>query len=72
MRASQTRNGLTVRIIAGTYSAIVGIDLQENKRKDCLGFSIQRTDLGPAAKPLPAGKRVSRWLPNMIRFPSDQ
>jgi phosphatidylserine/phosphatidylglycerophosphate/cardiolipin synthase-like enzyme len=71
VRASLTKNGLTLRVIAGTHSAILGIDLQENKRAGCLGFAIQRTDLGPAADPFPPEKRTSRWLPNMLRFPSD-
>jgi phosphatidylserine/phosphatidylglycerophosphate/cardiolipin synthase-like enzyme len=71
MRAGLTKNGLTLRVVAGTHSAILGIDLQENKRAGCLGFSIQRTDLGPAADPLPEGQRATRWLSNMLRFPSD-
>jgi hypothetical protein len=41
MRSSITKNGLTVRVITGTHNAIIGIDLQEDKRKGCLGFSIQ-------------------------------
>lgn len=71
MRVSMTKSGLTVRVIAGTHNAILAIDLQANKRTDCLGFSIQRTDLGPTAKPFAEGERKSRWLPNMLRFPSD-
>jgi phosphatidylserine/phosphatidylglycerophosphate/cardiolipin synthase-like enzyme len=70
MRVSRTQNGLTIRIIAGTHNAILGIDLQENKRQGCLGFSIQRTDMGPTKEPLPADKRPIRWLPNMLQFPS--
>ncbi|MGC2236927.1 MAG: phospholipase D-like domain-containing protein [Pyrinomonadaceae bacterium] len=70
MKASTTKNGLTFRIIAGTRNAILAFDLQENKRKGCLGFSIQRTDLGPAANPFPKNKQITRWLPNMLRFPS--
>jgi phosphatidylserine/phosphatidylglycerophosphate/cardiolipin synthase-like enzyme len=69
MRASTTKNGLTVRVIAGTKSAILAFDLQENKRDGCLGFSIQRTNLGTAAKPIPANQQTV-WLPNMIRFPN--
>ena len=72
MRAAITNNGLTLRVIAGTHSAILAIDLQENKRKGCLGFSLLRTDLGPVGKPLPAAKQTSRWLPNMLRFPTDK
>lgn len=70
MRASQTKNGLTLRVIAGSQCAILGIDLQGTKRPGCLGFSIQRTDLGPVAAPLPAAQQKSRWLPNMLRFPN--
>lgn len=70
MRASTTKNGLTVRVIAGTRDAIIAIDLQENKRKGCLGFSIQRTSLGPVSQPVSAGGQKSEWLPNMLRFPS--
>ena len=68
MRSGITKNGLTLRVIAGTHSAIIGIDLQANKQKGCLGFSIQRTNLGPAAGPAPATPPVGRWLPNMLRF----
>ena len=69
MRASITKNGLTLRVIAGTHNAILGIDLQENKRRGCLGFSIQRTDLGPTAKPFAAHASVSRWLPEHAALP---
>lgn len=69
MKASMTRQGLTVRIIAGTRNAIVAMDLQDNKRPNCLGFSIARTDMGPASAPPSPGD--FRWLPNMLRFPSD-
>ncbi len=71
MKASLTKTGLTLRVIAGTHSAILGIDLQENKRAGCLGFSIHRTDVGPAEKPWAGAKRPARWLPNRLRFPSD-
>jgi hypothetical protein len=71
MRVGVTKNGLTLRVIAGTHNAILGIDLQENKRSNCLGFSIQRTDLGPVAEPFAEDSRPTRWLPNMLRFPID-
>lgn len=71
MKASVTKNGMTLRVIAGTHNAILGIDLQENKRAGCLGFSIHRTDLGPTAEPFAEDKQPSRWLPNMVRFPND-
>jgi hypothetical protein len=69
MRASSTKDGLTVRVIAGTTSVIIGIDLQKNKRKGCLGFTIRRTDLGAVGQPAPANVPVP--LPNMLKFPSD-
>src|SRR4051812_11725380 len=72
MRSSVTKAGLTLRVIAGTHSAILGIDLQENKRAGCLGFSIRRTDLGRADDPLPVSGRPGRWLPNMLRFKGEK
>jgi phosphatidylserine/phosphatidylglycerophosphate/cardiolipin synthase-like enzyme len=72
MRAGITKNGLTLRVIAGTRSAILGIDLQENLRKGCLGFSIRRTDLGPTAKAAHPPVPEAVWLPNMLRFPDDK
>jgi phosphatidylserine/phosphatidylglycerophosphate/cardiolipin synthase-like enzyme len=72
MRVSTTRNGLTLRVIAGTTNIILGIDLQESQRAGCLGFSIQRTDLGPADAPFPVAQQTGRWLPNLLRFPSDK
>jgi phosphatidylserine/phosphatidylglycerophosphate/cardiolipin synthase-like enzyme len=71
MRATATHNGLTVRVIAGTYNVIVGINLAESKRKGCLGFSIERTDLGPTGSKSSKSQQKSHWLPNLIRFPSD-
>jgi phosphatidylserine/phosphatidylglycerophosphate/cardiolipin synthase-like enzyme len=69
MKASMTKQGLTVRVIAGTRNAIIAMDLQDNKRPGCLGFSIGRTDMGPASSAPSAGE--FRWLPNMLRFPSE-
>jgi phosphatidylserine/phosphatidylglycerophosphate/cardiolipin synthase-like enzyme len=71
MRVSATQDGLTVRVIAGTTNVILGIDLEEGRRPGCLGFSIQRVDLGPSGAPVPPEKQASRWLPNELRFPSD-
>jgi phosphatidylserine/phosphatidylglycerophosphate/cardiolipin synthase-like enzyme len=71
MKASLSQDGLTLRVIAGTYSIILGIDLEEAKRAGCLGFSIHRTDIGPHGAPLPPEQQESRWLPNMLRFPKD-
>lgn len=69
MRATSTKDGLTLRIIAGTHDAILGMDLADEKRAGCLGFSIQRTAFGPDAAPFPQPE--TRWLPNLLRFPSD-
>jgi len=71
MKASATQNGLTLRLIAGTHNLIMGFDLQDEERTGCLGFSIQRTDLGPQSAPLPAVQQTSHWLPNTLRFPKD-
>src|SRR5438128_1544671 len=62
MRARASKGGLTLSVIAGSNNALLAMDLDEADRKGCLGFSIERTDLE-------SGER--RWLPNMIRFPSD-
>ena len=48
MRNRNTQHGLMLHVIVGTHSAILGIDLDEAQRRGCLGFSIQRTDLGTA------------------------
>lgn len=63
MRAKASKDGLTLRAIAGTNNVLLAMDLIEAKRQGCLGFSIERTDVD-------TGDR--RWLPNMLRFPSDQ
>lgn len=44
MRNRKTQNGLTVNAIAGTNVVLLGLNLAQNKRKNCLGFSIRRTD----------------------------
>ena len=62
MRAKASRDGLTCRVISGTNSALLAFDLSDTQRSGCLGFSVERTDLE-------TGDR--RWLPNMLRFPSD-
>ena len=62
MRAQASKDGLTLRVIAGSNNALLGIDLSESKRAGCLGFTIERTDLDTGAR---------RWLPNLLRFPSD-
>ena len=62
MRARASRDGMTLRVIAGSNNVLLAMDLEESKRKGCLGFTIERTDLD-------TGER--RWLPNMLRFESD-
>ncbi len=62
MRVRVSKDGLTVRLIAGTYNVLLAMDHGEAKRVNCLGFTIERTDLD-------TGDR--RWLPNLVRFPSD-
>jgi phosphatidylserine/phosphatidylglycerophosphate/cardiolipin synthase-like enzyme len=44
MRKKKKVGGLTVNAIAGTHVVGLGFDLSEAKRKDCLGFAIQRED----------------------------
>lgn len=70
MRASLTKNGVTLRVVAGTHCAILGIDLMAKKRAGCLGFSIRRVDLGPEGAPHATPRAA--WLPNMLRFPSER
>jgi len=70
MRASTTKDGLTLRVVGGLRSVLLGIDLEGKRRKGCLGFSIRRTDLGPKAQPV-APIPPPTFLPNMLRFPSD-
>ena len=62
MRGRASKDGLTVRIIAGTHAVLLAFDLADERRTGCLGFSIERTDVG-------TGDR--RWLPNSLRFMSD-
>src|SRR5258708_22748473 len=62
MRARASKDGMTLRVIAGSNNALLAMDLEETKRQGCLGFTIERVDGD-------TGER--RWLPNMIRFDSD-
>ena len=62
MRVRASKDGVTMRVIAGTHSVLLALDLADAVRAGCLGFSIERTDLD-------SGDR--RWLPNMLRFRSD-
>ena len=68
MRVSKSSEGLTVRAIAGTHNIILGIDLDEKKRKGCLGFSIQRAKVDPKKK----GEPEWKYLTNRLRFPHDK
>lgn len=70
MRSSITQHGLTLRLITGGHNAIIGIDLQENLRPNCLGFAIHRTDLGPVHPSADDQPKPPHWLPNMLQFPS--
>src|SRR5690349_6558681 len=62
MRARASKDGLTVRVIAGSNNVLLAMDLEEPKQKGCLGFTIERRDMD-------TGER--RWLPNMLRFDVD-
>ncbi|MCS3758891.1 phospholipase D-like domain-containing protein [Bradyrhizobium centrosematis] len=62
MRARASKDGLTLRVIAGSNNVLLAMDLEESKRKGCLGFTIERTDVDTGAR---------RWLPNMLRFDVD-
>lgn len=44
MRAKKKREGLTVNAIAGTQVVLLAFDLTETRRKNCMGFAIQRVD----------------------------
>ncbi len=44
MRVRENEYGLTVNAIGGTHVVLLGLDLSEAKRSDCLGFAIQRED----------------------------
>jgi phosphatidylserine/phosphatidylglycerophosphate/cardiolipin synthase-like enzyme len=70
MRASTTKDGLTLRVVGGTRNVLLGIDLEGKRRKGCLGFSVRRTDLGPKGQAA-AAVAPPTFLPNMLRFPSD-
>jgi phosphatidylserine/phosphatidylglycerophosphate/cardiolipin synthase-like enzyme len=63
MRARASKDGLTLRVIAGSNNILLAMDLQEVKRKGCLGFTIERTDIETGEQ---------RWLPNLLRFEGDE
>src|SRR6266568_1315434 len=62
MRARASKDGVTLRVIAGSNNVLLAMDLNDAKRAGCLGFTIERTDIETGDK---------RWLPNLLRFPSD-
>src|SRR6266702_6691179 len=62
MRARASKDGVTLRVIAGSNNVLLAMDLNDAKRAGCLGFTIERTDIE-------TGDR--RWLPNMLRFNAD-
>jgi len=59
MRKSNTANGLTVNLIAGTYVVVIGIDIDQDLTKGLLGFAIKRTD---------HTESESYWLKGMRAF----
>lgn len=63
MRGRAGKDGITLRVIAGTHNVLLAMDMAEAKRAGCLGFTIERTDIA-------TGER--RWLPNLLRFPDDK
>lgn len=44
MRRRKSSEGVTVNAIAGTHVVTLGLDLSDARRKECLGFAIQRED----------------------------
>lgn len=44
MQNRSQENGLTVNAIAGTHVVLLGLNLEGEARKGCLGFAIQRED----------------------------
>src|SRR5689334_9855122 len=44
MRKRDSKAGLTVNAIAGSYVVLLGLDIGESKRKGLRGFAIKRTD----------------------------
>lgn len=44
MRRRKEKDGVTVNAVAGNHVVMLGLDLAPNRRRDCLGFAIQRED----------------------------
>lgn len=63
MRAQVSKDGLSVRAIAGTHVVLLGIDLPEAQARGLLGFAIHRAA---------GGDGQGEWLPNLLRFEANQ
>lgn len=61
MRKRLTQDGLTVNAIAGTHVVMLGLDLSDSARKECLGFAVRRKDLTEGE---------SYWMRGMKTFAS--
>lgn len=44
MRSRKSKEGVTVNAVAGNHVVTLGLDLAKSRRRDCLGFAIQRED----------------------------
>lgn len=44
MRCRKVKDGVTVNAVAGNHVVMLGFDLSPSRRRDCLGFAIQRED----------------------------
>lgn len=44
MRRRESKDGVTVNAVAGTHVVTLGLNLDGNRRRGCLGFAIQRED----------------------------
>lgn len=71
MKASVTQDGLTMRLIAGTHVVLIAIDLADEKRAGCLGFTITKTALTYQGAPIPAAQQKTYPLFTDLRFPKD-
>ena len=71
MRETVGSEEFRVTAIAGSNCMLLAFNLSEELRKQALGFSIQRVDRGTETAPASGALQDIRWLPNMLRFPSD-
>ncbi|HWP32447.1 MAG TPA: hypothetical protein VNL97_01740, partial [Solirubrobacterales bacterium] len=44
MRRLRKKDGVTVNAVAGNHVVMLGLNLTPDRRRDCLGFAIQRED----------------------------